>query len=82
MVVLGGMDKIRGSVIAAVVLTILPEALRGLSEYRMIIYAVVIIAMMILNNNDKFKMLMAYMNPKKYMARKKFRKEVTDNGDS
>ena len=82
MVVLGGMDKLRGSVIAAVILTILPEALRGLSEYRMIIYAVVIIAMMILNNNDKFKRLMAYISPKKYIARKKFRKEVTDNGNS
>ncbi len=82
MVVLGGMGKLRGSVIAAVILTILPEALRGLSEYRMIIYAIVIIVMMILNNNDKFKQLMAYINPKKHITSKKSRKEVADNGNS
>lgn len=48
-VVLGGIGSIRGSVIAAVVLTLLPEVLRGLSDYRMLIYAVVLIVMMIFN---------------------------------
>ncbi|MDY3250076.1 MAG: branched-chain amino acid ABC transporter permease [Candidatus Choladocola sp.] len=48
-VVLGGIGNIRGSVIAAVVLTALPELLRGLSNYRMLIYAIVLIVMMILN---------------------------------
>jgi branched-chain amino acid transport system permease protein len=76
MVVLGGMGKLRGSVVAAVILTILPEALRGLAEYRMIIYAVVIIAMMILNNNDKFKLLLDRINPKKLLAAQKAKKEV------
>ena len=38
-VVLGGIGSIRGSMIAAVVLTLLPELLRGLSDYRMLIYA-------------------------------------------
>ena len=42
-VVLGGIGNIRGSVIAAVVLTLLPELLRFLSDYRMLIYAVVLI---------------------------------------
>lgn len=46
-VVLGGIGSIRGSVIAAVVLTLLPELLRFLNEYRMLIYAVVLIATMI-----------------------------------
>lgn len=46
-VVLGGIGSIRGSVIAAVVLTLLPELLRSLNEYRMLIYAVVLIATMI-----------------------------------
>ncbi len=46
-VVLGGIGNIRGSVIAAVVLTALPELLRGLSNYRMLIYSIVLIAMMI-----------------------------------
>lgn len=48
-VVLGGIGSIRGSVIAAVVLTVLPEVLRGLSDYRMLIYAIVLIAMMLFN---------------------------------
>lgn len=48
-VVLGGIGNMRGSVIAAVVLTLLPELLRGLSDYRMLIYAVVLIVMMIFN---------------------------------
>ncbi len=46
-VVLGGIGSIRGSMIAAVVLTLLPELLRSLNEYRMLIYAVVLIATMI-----------------------------------
>lgn len=46
-VVLGGIANIRGSVIAAVILTLLPELLRGLSNYRMLIYAIVLIVMML-----------------------------------
>ena len=48
-VVLGGIGNIRGSIIAAVVLTMLPELLRGLADFRMLIYAVVLIIMMLLN---------------------------------
>ena len=48
-VVLGGIGNIRGSVIAAVLLTALPEMLRFLSDYRMLIYAVVLIVMMLFN---------------------------------
>lgn len=48
-VVLGGMGSIRGSIIAAVALTVLPEWLRFLQDYRMLIYAVVLIAVMLLN---------------------------------
>lgn len=48
-VVLGGIGNIRGSIIAAVVLTALPEMLRGLSNLRMLIYAIVLIAMMLFN---------------------------------
>ena len=52
-VVVGGMGNIRGSIIAATLLTILPEMLRGLNDYRMLIYAVILIVMMILNQNPK-----------------------------
>ena len=48
-VVLGGIGNIRGSIIAAVVLTLLPELLRGLSDYRMLFYAIVLILMMLFN---------------------------------
>jgi len=48
-VVLGGMGNIRGSMIAAVILTLLPEYLRFLKNYRMLIYAIVLIVMMIFN---------------------------------
>lgn len=52
-VVLGGLGNIRGSIIAAVVLTMLPEMLRGLNNYRMLIYAIVLIVMMIFNSSPK-----------------------------
>lgn len=48
-VVLGGIGSMRGSMIAAVILTLLPEVLRGLSDYRMLIYAIVLIIMMLFN---------------------------------
>lgn len=48
-VVLGGIGNIRGSYIAAVILTLLPELLRGLKDYRMLIYAIVLIGMMLFN---------------------------------
>lgn len=50
-VVLGGMGNIRGSIIAAALLTVLPELMRGLGleSYRMLLYAVVLIAMMLFN---------------------------------
>lgn len=48
-VVLGGIGNIRGSIIAAVLLTLLPELLRGLNNYRMLIYAIVLIVMMLFN---------------------------------
>ncbi len=52
-VVLGGIGNIRGSVIAACVLYLLPELLRGLNTYRMLIYSIVLIVMMIVNWSPK-----------------------------
>ena len=48
-VVLGGIGNFSGSVIATVVLTMLPEMLRGLSTYRMLIYSIVLIGLMLFN---------------------------------
>ena len=47
MVVLGGMGSMLGSVLSATVLTVLPEALRSFSEYRMVVYALALVLMMI-----------------------------------
>ncbi len=54
-VVLGGMGNILGSVISATLLYVLPEALRGLQDYRMILYAVVLIVVMLFTWSPKFK---------------------------
>jgi len=47
MVILGGMGRTAGVIIAAVLLTVLPEVLRGVAEYRMIIYSLLIIGIML-----------------------------------
>jgi branched-chain amino acid transport system permease protein len=52
-VVLGGIGNMQGSIIAAIILTLLPELLRGLNDYRMLIYAIVLIVMMLFNWSPK-----------------------------
>ena len=64
-VVLGGLGNIWGSVIAATVLTILPEALRGFDDYRMLIYAIVLILVMLATNNAQAKALLGRIIPKR-----------------
>ena len=54
-VVLGGLSNMLGSVIAAAALTILPEMLRQFSEYRMLVYAIVLILVMLATNNPALK---------------------------
>jgi len=52
-VVLGGIGNIRGSIIAAIILYVLPEKLRFLRDYRMLVYAVVLIVVMLFNWSPK-----------------------------
>ncbi len=54
MVILGGMGSTLGVVIAAIILTILPELLRDVQQYRMIIYALLLIIMMIVRPQGLF----------------------------
>ena len=54
-VVLGGLGNMKGSIIAAIVLTLLPELLRAFSTYRMLLYAVVLIIIMLITNNPEMK---------------------------
>lgn len=56
-VVLGGIGNIRGSVIAAALLTVLPEILREFGDYRMLVYAVVLIAVMLLRNTPMLRQI-------------------------
>jgi branched-chain amino acid transport system permease protein len=56
-VVLGGIGNMTGSIIAAAVLTVLPELLRQFQDYRMLVYAIVLILVMIATNNEKIRAL-------------------------
>lgn len=74
-VVLGGQGNMLGSIIAAAVLTILPEALREYADYRMLVYAIVLILMMLATNNptiksyiDRFKHKLKRSDPNKKEA--------------
>ncbi len=70
-VVLGGLGNMLGSIVAATVLYILPETwLRQFSDYRMLIYAVVLILMMLITNSSKVRMLLAKLLPHKKSAEK------------
>lgn len=64
-VVLGGLGNMWGSMIAATFLTVLPEAMRGFEDYRMLVYAIVLILVMLATNSDQFKSLLGRMIPKK-----------------
>lgn len=81
-VVLGGMSKMRGVMIATVLLYILPEYLRFLRDYRMLLYAVVLIAMMLLKNNEHVKVFSARVSASVKGTFKKDKKtaEITENG--
>ncbi|MCR4585407.1 MAG: branched-chain amino acid ABC transporter permease [Lachnospiraceae bacterium] len=54
-VVLGGIGNMTGAMIAAALLTVLPELLREFQDYRMLVYAIVLIVVMIATNNEKVK---------------------------
>lgn len=56
-VVLGGIGNIWGSIIAATLLTVLPELLRAFSDYRMLVYAIVLILVMLATNNPIIRSL-------------------------
>ena len=68
-VVLGGIGNIRGSVIAAAALTLLPELLRSFSNYRMLVYAIVLIVVMLATNSPILKNFWARVMQLKSMQR-------------
>lgn len=68
-VVLGGMGSISGSIISAVLITILPEMLRSFSDYRLLAYSVVLIVMMILNSSPRFAAFKEKCSPSRLLKR-------------
>ena len=76
-VVLGGLGSIRGSIIAAIIIYVLPESLRALSDYRMLIYSIVLIAMMLFNSSPRFATIKSKLNYRSLakMIAKKVKKE-------
>ena len=62
-VVLGGQGNMLGSIIAAAALTILPEKLREFADYRMLLYALILIMTMLISNNDGIKYFFQKINP-------------------
>ena len=64
-VVLGGIGNIRGSIISATLLTILPELLRAFANYRMLIYAIVLILVMLATNNPTLRSMVQRIIPHK-----------------
>lgn len=79
-VVLGGMGNILGSVISATVLYVLPEAMRSLQDYRMILYAVVLIVVMLFTWSPKFKEVEARVSEQVKGFFKKLFKKVFQKG--
>ena len=69
LVVLGGLGNITGSIVSATLLTILPEALRGFATYRMLVYAIVLILVMLLTNASGTQILIS--NIKARLSRNK-----------
>ena len=80
-VVLGGMGNILGSVISTTALYVVPELLRELEDYRMIIYAVVLIVVMLFTWSPKVKQLVQVIQARVVGLFKKEKKEVTGDGN-
>lgn len=82
-VVLGGLGNMLGSVIAATVLYLLPEVLRGFYDYRMLIYAVILIVMMIAKNNSQVKdLLRKAVSPVTNLIKRAFGKKSGEKGET
>ena len=60
-----GLGNIWGSLVAAAALTILPEALREFADYRMLVYAIVLILVMLATHNPTLQSFFARLKPGK-----------------
>ena len=75
-VVLGGLGNITGTIISTTLLLVLPEALRSFNDYRMIVYSIVLILVMLISNNAT---IMSYLDSfRKKLMNGKAGKEPSD----
>ena len=79
-VVLGGMGSMLGSIVSATVLTVLPELLRSVADYRMVAYSLALVVMMIFGSYD-FSMSRVLEKALNFVFRPELRKgkEEADN---
>ena len=64
-VVLGGLGNMWGSIIATVVIYVLPEALREYADLRMLLYAIILILVMLATHNPQLRALVGKIIPKR-----------------
>jgi len=63
MVILGGMGNTVGVILAAILLTLLPEVLRPVAEYRMVIYSFLLIVLMLVRPQGLFNFKFGKVRP-------------------
>jgi branched-chain amino acid transport system permease protein len=76
MVILGGLGSPVGVAVAAVLVTLLNEGLRDLSQYRMVVYAIIIILFMIFRPAERIAPLV------RHLFRRRFPGTMLTNGSS
>lgn len=74
-VVLGGLGNMSGTIISTTLLLVIPEALRAFNDYRMIIYSIVLIAVMLISNNAT---IMSYLKQLKDRVKTAFPSRRTE----
>ena len=81
-VVLGGMGSVPGSIIAAIVLQLLPELMREFADYRMLLYAIVLILVMLATNDPRMREFFERLRPsnlvRKHAAKNKKEAQTDD----
>lgn len=82
MVVLGGMGSIKGSIVGATLLTLLPELLRSISDYRMIVYGLIMVLVMLLRPQGIFGATVGRRKKVRHRAEKSEGGEIGVTGNS
>jgi len=71
MVILGGLGRPVGVAVAAILITLLNELLRDLSQYRMVVYALIIILFMIFRPTESLGPILGRLIPQRFRGSRK-----------